>query len=72
MIVELSHGADGRARRAHGIGLIDCDRWRNPFDSIHRGFIHAIEELARVGGKGFNITPLPFCIHCIEGQGRLA
>ena len=35
-------------------------------------FFHHGQELARIGGQGFDIAPLPLSIQRIEGQRRLA
>ena len=72
VIVELRHRADRRARRAHGVHLIDGDRGRDAFDPVDLRFVHAVEELARVGRECFYVTPLAFGVHGVERQRRLA
>ena len=49
VIVHLGHRADGRARCAYRIGLVNCNRGRNALNAIHLRFVHAIKKLARVG-----------------------
>src|SRR6185369_8958032 len=72
VIVQLGHGADGGTRRAHGPALIDGDgRW-NALDAFHVGLVHAVEELARVGGKTFDVAALTFSIEDVERQRRLS
>jgi hypothetical protein len=39
---------------------------------VHIGFLHHVEELARIGRQRFDIAPLPFGIDGVEGQRRLA
>ncbi len=71
VIVELGHGADRRARGAHGIRLVDGDRGRNPLDAVDRGLVHAIQELACVRREGLDVTALPLGIQRVEHQRRL-
>ncbi len=49
MVVQLRHGADGAARVAHRVDLVDGDGRQNAFNTINLGLIHAVEKLARVG-----------------------
>ena len=72
VIVELGHRADGGARGAHRIRLVDGDGGRNAVDAIDRRLVHAIEELPRVRREGFDVTPLAFGIQRVEHQRRLA
>jgi hypothetical protein len=39
---------------------------------IDIGLFHHVEELARIGRQGFDITPLPFGIDRIEGERGFA
>ncbi len=75
VVVELGHGADGRARGPHRIGLIDGDRGRDPVDAtaiVEPGLVHPVEELARVGGKRLDVAALPLAVHGVEGERGLA
>jgi hypothetical protein len=72
VIVDLAHGPDGRARRAHGIELIDRDGRRNMFDPVDLRLVHAIEELARVRGEGLDVAPLALRVQRVEHQRGLA
>ena len=58
VIVQLRHGADGRARGAHRVGLVDRNRRRHAFHLVHGGLVHAVQKLACVGAEGFHIAPL--------------
>ena len=60
VVANLGHRADGRARALDGIALLDGDGGRNAFDAIDPRLVHAVEELAGVGGKCFNVPALPF------------
>ena len=72
VIVELGHRADGRARGAHRIRLVDGDGRRNAIDAIHRGLVHAVEELARVRRERLDVTPLALGVQRVEHQRGLA
>ena len=68
MIVEFGHRAHGGARSANGIGLIDRDGGRHSLDAVDLGLVHAVEELARIGGEGLDVAPLPLGVKRIEDQ----
>jgi hypothetical protein len=72
VVVELRHRAHGRARGAHGVGLVDGDGRRHAFHAVHGGAVHAVEELARIGREGFYVAPLTLGVQCVEHQRRLA
>ena len=75
VVVELGHGADGRARGPHRIGLIDGDRGRDPVDAtaiVEPGLVHPVEELAGVRGKRLDVAALPLAVHGVEGERGLA
>ncbi len=72
MIVELGHRADGGARRAHGVRLVDRDRGRDAVDAVHLRLVHAVEELPRVRRERLDVAPLPFRVHGVERERRLA
>jgi hypothetical protein len=52
MIVDLRHRADGGARGAHRVHLVDRDGRRDTLDVIDARLVHAVEEQARVGREG--------------------
>src|SRR5207249_7676662 len=72
VIVELGHRADGRARGAHRVGLVDGDSGRNSRDRLDLRLVHAVEELPGVGGEGLDVTALAFRVQGVEHQRRLA
>ena len=72
VIVELGHRADGRARGAHRVRLVDGDGGRNSRDRLDLRLVHAVEELPGVGREGLDITPLAFRVQGVEHQRRLA
>ena len=39
---------------------------------IDVGLLHHLEELARIGAQGLDVTPLPLGIDGVEGEARLA
>ena len=72
MIVQLGHRADGGARGPHRTALIDGDGRRDALDAFHVGLIHAVEKLARVGGKTLDVAALSLGVQNVKGEGRLA
>ena len=72
VIANLGHCADGRTRGADGVPLFQRNGGRNALDRIDLRFVHAIEELARVRRKRFDIAALAFGVEGIEGEGAFA
>ncbi len=72
VIVELGHRPDGRARGAHGVGLVDGDGRRDAGDRIHLRLVHAVQELARVGREGLDVAALAFRVEGVEDERGLA
>ncbi len=72
VVIQLGHGAHGGARGPHWIALVDGDGGRDSLHAVHGRFIHAVQELTRIGGKGLDIAPLSLGIQGIERQGGLA
>src|SRR5580658_4202024 len=68
IIVNFGDGADRRTRRARGGLLLDGDGGRKAFDDVDFRTLHLIEELARVGGKRFDVAALPLGIDGVKGQ----
>ena len=68
MIVEFRHRADGRARRAHLVRLIDGDRGRNAVYRIDLRLVHAIEKLARVRRERFDVATLALGVERVEHE----
>ena len=72
VIVDFGGGGDGRARIARGIFLADGDGRSDPGDLVDIGLFHALQELAGVGGKGFDVAALAFGVDGVKGQGGFA
>ncbi|SMG64417.1 conserved hypothetical protein [methanotrophic bacterial endosymbiont of Bathymodiolus sp.] len=68
VIIDFSHCAHGAAGGAHGVGLIDGNGGQHAFNAVYIGFVHAVQKLACIGRKGFNVAALPFGIQGIEHQ----
>ena len=72
VVVELGHGPDRGPRRAHRVGLVDGDGRRDALDALHLRAVHAVQELAGVGGEGLHVAALALGVDGVEGQRRLA
>ena len=72
MVVKLGHRAHGGPAGAHRVGLVDGDCRGYAFDFVHRRFVHAVQKLARIGGKGFDVAPLALGVQRVKHQTRLA
>ena len=56
----------------HRAALIDGDGRRDALDAFHVGLIHAVEKLARVGGKTLDVAALTLGVQNVKRQGRFA
>ena len=72
IIVNLGRGRHRRARIARRVLLPDGHRRRDPDHLVNVGFLHAFQELARVGGEGFDVATLALGIDRVKGQAGLA
>ena len=72
MVVELGHRADRAARTSHRIRLVDRNRRQDAFDAVHLGFVHAVEELSRIGRERFDVATLSFGVERVEGERTFA
>ena len=72
VVVELGHRADGRARRADGVRLVDRDRGRDALDPVDLRLVHAVEELARVRRERLDVAALALGVDRVERERRLA
>ena len=72
VIANLRHRADGRARGADGVALLDGDGWRDALNAVNGGLVHAVEELPRIGREGFDVATLAFGVERVERQRTLA
>ena len=52
--------------------MLDGDGGREAVDGVDVGALHLVEELAGVGGKGFDVAALAFGVNGVEGEGGLA
>ena len=71
VVVQLGHRAHRRARRLDRAALIDRDRGQDAVDAVDTRLVHAIEELAGIGGEALDVAPLPFGVEHVEGEARL-
>ncbi len=70
IVVDFGDGADGRARAAVGRFLLDGNGGAEAVDGVDLGALHLVEELARIGGKRFDVAALAFGVNGVEGEGR--
>jgi len=72
IIVNFGDGTDGGARRAGGGFLLDGDGGGEAFDDVDLRALHLVEELAGVGGEGFDVAALALSVNGVKGEGRFA
>ena len=72
VVVDLGDGPDRGARVVRGRFLLDGDRGRQPLDVLDVRLFHHREELARVGGEGLDVAPLPLGVDGVERERGLA
>ena len=72
VIGDLRHRADGAARGLDRVALLDGDGGRQAVDAVDVGLVHALEELARVGREGLDVTALALGVKRVEGERRFA
>ena len=68
VVVDLGHGADGRARIPRGRLLVDRDRRAQPVDVVDVGLLHHLKELAGVGRERLDVAALPLRVDRVEGE----
>jgi hypothetical protein len=68
VVVDLRDGANGGARTAAGGLLLDGDSGAEALDGVHVRALDLVEELAGIGGEGFDVAALPFRVDGVEGQ----
>ncbi len=71
-VIDFGGGGDGGAGVTGGVLLADGDGGREAEDLVDIGLAHAVEELAGVGGEGFDVAPLAFGVDGIKDKRRLA
>src|ERR1700737_1476792 len=69
VVVDLGDGAEGGGGAAAGGFLLDRDGGGETVDGVDVGALHLVEELARVGGGGFDVGGLAFGVGGVEGGG---
>ncbi len=72
IVVDLRGRAHGRSGVAGGIFLSDGYRRGNAVNGIGIGLLDALQELAGICRKRFDVAALAFGIDSVEGEGRLA
>src|SRR3546814_18838679 len=70
--LEFRHGPHGAARIAHRVDLVDGDGRQNALDPVNLRLVRAVEKLAGIGRKGFDVAMLALGIQRVEGQRTLA
>ena len=68
VVVQLGHRADGRARRLDRAALVDRDRRQDAVDALDLRLLHAVEELARVGGEALDVAALALGVEDVERE----
>ena len=72
IVVDFGYSSDGGAGGAGGGFLLDRDGGGEAVDGVDVGALHLVEELAGVGGEGFDVAALAFGVDGVEGKGGLA
>jgi len=72
VITDFGNGAHARTRGFHAVALLNGDGRRDALNAIRLGFVHAVQELARVGGKRLDIAALALGEERLECQGAFA
>ena len=72
VVVNLGDGAHGGTRIVGHALLVNGDGGRKALNVVHVGLVHPAQELAGVGGEGFDVTPLPLGIDGVKGQRAFA
>ncbi len=72
VVVDLGGGGDGGAGVAGLVLLLDGDGGGEAVHVVDVGLFDALEELARVGGEGFDVAALAFGVDGVEGERGFA
>ena len=72
VIVDFGGGGDRGARVTGGIFLADSDGRSDAGDFVDFRLFHALKELARVGGEGFDVAALAFRVDSVERERGFA
>src|SRR5262249_7316582 len=66
VIIDLSRGSDGRARRSSRVPLTDRNRGRDAVNFVNIWLFDTFQKLACVSGKRFDVSALPFRVNRVE------
>ena len=72
VVVDLGGGGDGGAGVAGLVLLLDGDGGGEAVHVVDVGLFDALEELAGVGGEGFDVAALAFGVDGVEGERGFA
>ena len=72
VVVDLGGGGDGGAGVAGLVFLLDGDGGGEAVHVVDVGLFDALEELAGVGGEGFDVAALAFGVDGVEGERGFA
>ena len=72
VVVDLGDGADGGTGVVGGGFLVDGDGGGEALDLVDIGLFELAEELAGVGGEGFDVAALAFGVEGVEREAGLA
>ena len=72
VVVDFCCGGDGGAGVAGLVFLLDGDGGGEAVHVVDVGLFDALEELAGVGGEGFDVAALAFGVDGVEGEGGFA
>ena len=72
VVVDFGGGGDGGAGVAGLVLLLDCDGGGEAVHVVDVGLFDALEELAGVGGEGFDVAALAFGVDGVEGERGFA
>src|SRR5688500_12768339 len=72
VIVEFSHGADGRARRLRGGLMLDANRRRQAGNLFDLRLLHLTQKLPGVTRQRFDVAALALRVDRVECQRALA
>ena len=72
VVVDFGGGGDGGAGVAGLVFLLDGDGGGEAVHVVDVGLFDALEELAGVGGEGFDVAALAFGVDGVEGERGFA
>ena len=72
IVVDFRDRADGAARGADVVDLLDGNGRRDADDGVHLGLVHALKKLPRVRRERLHVTPLALGVDGVEREGRFS